>query len=83
MADPNNQKNTKNCDYDLQGENLTALWTEFQKEGAATCPQTGAAINLENEGDTDTEPTIKVSCEGCGRTAEFKPGQHESFGWAE
>ena len=84
MADPNTRKDPKNCDYSLSGENLTALWTEFQKEGGATCPETGAAIELINESDGETtEPTIKVNCKGCGRSTDFKPGQHESFGWAE
>lgn len=74
----------KNCNYDFSGENLTALWTEFQKQGAATCPQTGAAIKFENKADSETsEPAVKLHCEGCGREASFEPGKHESFGWAE
>jgi len=75
-----------NCDFELTGENLTALWLEFQKEQQADCPVTGAAISmtLENDPAQDRQdPVVQVKCAKCGRETEFEPGKHEGFSWAE
>ena len=75
---------TSVCDYDFSAESLQALWTEFQRSQEATCPETGAGVDLElvNEASSG-EPTVKVRCEKCGRETEFKPGPLEGFAWAE
>ena len=75
-----------NCDYEFTDDNLLALWLEFQKEQAATCPVTDAKIDLSLENDPAEgggEPVVQVKCTQCGREAQFKPGPHEGFGWAE
>lgn len=80
----NKDKHSSACDYKFDNENLQALWTEFQRKQKATCPETGAAVSLDLvEGGTGGEPTVKVTCEKCGRNTEFKPGPLEGFAWAE
>ena len=74
------------CDYEFSDDNLLALWLEFQKEQVASCPVTGAKIDMSLENDPaegEGEPVVRVECSKCGRTADFKPGPHEGFGWAE
>lgn len=74
----------KNCSYTFEGENLTALWTAFQQQGKASCPQTGAAISFETMASSkETEPAVQISCAHCGMETRFEPGEHEGFGWAE
>lgn len=85
-ANPNSSSTTANCDYQFTDDNLLALWLEFQKEQVATCPITDAKINLTLENDPAQgggEPVVQVKCSKCGREADFKPGPHEGFGWAE
>ena len=78
-----------NCDFELTGENLTALWLEFQREQQAdhaNCPVTGASISLNLENDPaqgQADPVVQVKCSKCGRETEFEPGKHEGFSWAE
>lgn len=77
-----------NCDFEFTGENLTALWLEFQKQQAekADCPVTNAPISLELKNDPaqgQGEPVVRVTCSKCGRETEFQPGKHEGFSWAE
>ena len=72
------------CSYAFGAEELQALWLEFQKEGGATCPETGAPIELHLDDESGNgEPSVSASCERCGRTKDFKPGPLEGFGWAE
>ena len=83
---PNSSDQNVNCDYEFTDDNLLALWLEFQKEQAATCPVTDAKIDLNLENDPAEgggEPVVQVKCTKCGREADFKPGPHEGFGWAE
>ena len=85
-ATPNTSDTAANCDYEFTDDNLLALWLEFQKEQAATCPVTDAKIDLSLENDPAEgggEPVVQVKCTKCGREAQFKPGPHEGFGWAE
>ena len=72
------------CDYEFSKENLQALWTEFQRSEQATCPKTKAEINLGLENHLSSgKPTVKLSCEKCGRSTQFNPGPLEGFEWAE
>ncbi len=85
-ATPNTSGTAANCDYEFTDDNLLALWLEFQKDQQASCPVTGAkiTINLENDpAEGAGEPVVQVKCTRCGREADFKPGPHEGFGWAE
>lgn len=85
-ANSNGSATSANCDYEFTDDNLLALWLEFQKEQAATCPVTNAKIDLSLENDPakgEGEPVVQVKCSKCGREADFKPGPHEGFGWAE
>ena len=62
------------CDFTFGDEQLQALWLEFQQNGAATCPETGAAIHAELlEAGAVTEPQLRLRCERCTREAEFQP----------
>lgn len=81
-----NSANHAACDYEFTDDNLLAVWLEFQKEESATCPVTGAKIDLSLENDPAQgagEPVVEVKCSKCGREADFEPGPHEGFGWAE
>ncbi len=41
------------CSYDFSSEHLQALWLQFQQDGGASCPETGAAISLELVSESD------------------------------
>lgn len=77
MTDPD-------CSYEFSPEHLQALWLEFQQDDEATCPETGARIEIEIAEDGErTEPLARAACERCGRRAEFRPGKLEGFQWSE
>lgn len=77
------------CDWDIgDGDNLQAVWLEFQREMAAACPVTGTAFDLalgDHPAEDDSSVAeVLVACERCGRRVSFAPPDaREIFGWAE